>query len=250
MRAQLKEVSGAHRRELLVGFVRQEAMRTLGITETIDAARPLREFGLDSLASVTLANRLEAAIGTNVSTVKLIQGPSIDELVEEMLPDVMGPDDVAQPAQPEPSAGVWPVSAVTADADGVPQPIVLRPEHGAGGWPVVLDAMTGDEAQSKRIVIKPQRHAPNWLIIVGPRAAPRLRLFCFPFAGGGSVVYRSWARFIDPTVEVVAIEPPGRLGRITEPPIADMKEFVEQLVPEMEEMLDRPYAFLATAWAP
>jgi epothilone polyketide synthase C len=103
--------------------------------------------------------------------------------------------------------------------------------------------MADDEAQPKPIVIQPKRHARNWLIIVGPRAAPRLRLFCFPFAGGGSVVYRSWARFIDPTVEVVAIEPPGRLGRITETPIADMKEFVEQLVPEMEELLDRPFAF-------
>jgi acyl transferase domain-containing protein/surfactin synthase thioesterase subunit len=243
IKSQLKAASGEERRELLVGLVRQQAMKTLGITETIDAARPLRELGLDSLASVTLANRLEAAIGIKVSTVKLIQGPSIDELVEEMLPDVMGTDDVAQPAQPEPSTGVWPVStAVTADADGAPQPIVLRPEHGANNWPIVLDAMTGDEAQSKPIVIQPQRHARNWLIIVGPRAAPRLRLFCFPFAGGGSVVYRSWARFIDPTVEVVAIEPPGRLGRITETPIADMKEFVEQLVPEMEELLDRPFA--------
>jgi acyl transferase domain-containing protein/surfactin synthase thioesterase subunit len=246
IRSQLKAASRGKRRELLVGLVRQQAMKTLGITETIDAARPLREFGLDSLASVTLVNRLEAAIGIKVSTVKLIQGPSIDELVEEMLPDVMGTDDVAvvQPTQPEPSSDVWPVSAgVTADADGVPQQIVLRPEHGAGGWPIVLDAMTGDEAQSKPIVIQPQRHACNWLIIVGPRAAPRLRLFCFPFAGGGSVVYRSWARFIDPTVEVVAIEPPGRLGRITETPIADMKEFVEQLVPEMEQLLDRPFAF-------
>jgi acyl transferase domain-containing protein/surfactin synthase thioesterase subunit len=246
IKSQLKAASREERRELLVGLVRQQAMKTLGITETIDAARPLREFGLDSLASVTLVNRLEAAIGIKVSTVKLIQGPSIDELVEEMLPDVMGTDDVAvvQPTQPEPSSGGWPVSAgVTADADGVPQPIVLRPEHGTGGWPIVLDAMTGDEAQSKPIVIQPQRHACNWLIIVGPRVAPRLRLFCFPFAGGGSVVYRSWSRFIDPTVEVVAIEPPGRLGRITEPPIADMKEFVEQLVPEMEELLDRPFAF-------
>jgi surfactin synthase thioesterase subunit/acyl carrier protein len=246
MRSQLKEAAGARRRELLVGFVRQEAMKTLGITETIDAARPLRELGLNSLMSVTLVNRLEAALGIKVSTVKLIQGPSIEELVEEMLPDVMGTDDVAvaQPVQPEPSAGVWPVRAgVTADADRVPQPIVLRPEHGAGGWPIVLDAMADDEAQPKPIVIQPKRHARNWLIIVGPRAAPRLRLFCFPFAGGGSVVYRSWARFIDPTVEVVAIEPPGRLGRITETPIADMKEFVEQLVPEMEELLDRPFAF-------
>ena len=83
----------------------------------------------------------------------------------------------------------------------------------------------------------------RWLVIVGPRAAPRLRLFCFPFAGGGSAVYRNWAQFIDSTTEVIAIEPPGRLGRITEPPIVDMRQFVEQLVSEMRELLDRPFAF-------
>jgi surfactin synthase thioesterase subunit len=121
--------------------------------------------------------------------------------------------------------------------------MVVQPGHATGSWPIASDTMADDEAQPKPIVIQPKGHARNWLIIVGPRAAPRLRLFCFPFAGGGSAVYRTWAQSIDPTVEVVAIEPPGRLGRITETPIADMNEFVEQLVSEMEELLDRPFAF-------
>jgi epothilone polyketide synthase C len=101
----------------------------------------------------------------------------------------------------------------------------------------------GDGRRPRPIAFEPKGHAGNWLIIVGPRAAPRIRLFCFPFAGGGSAVYRNWAQFIDPTIEVVAIEPPGRLGRITETPIAHMKEFVERLVLEMEGLLDRPFAF-------
>ena len=93
MRSQLKEVAGARRRQLLVEFVRQEAMKTLGITGTIDAARPLRELGLNSLMSVTLVNRLEAALGIKVSTVKLIQGPSVEQLVDDILPDVTGTAD-------------------------------------------------------------------------------------------------------------------------------------------------------------
>jgi len=247
IRSQLKEAPRAKRRELLVEFVRQQAMKTLGITETIDAARPLREFGLDSLMSVTLVNRLEAALGIKVSTVKLIQGPGVEQLVDDILPDVTGIDDdaVTQPLRPEPSAGVWPVTAGRrADEDAVLQPVVSQPEHSAGSWPIAADPTAdGDGRPPHPIVIHPKRHSGNWLIIVGPRAAPRLRLFCFPFAGGGSAVYRTWAQFIDPTIEVIAIEPPGRLGRITETPIADIKEFVEQLVPEMEELLDRPFAF-------
>jgi len=245
MRTQLKEASAAKRRELLVGFVRREAMKTLGVTETIDANRPLRELGLDSLMSVTLVNRLEATLGIKISTVKLIQGPSIEQLVDDILPDVTGTDDdaVTQALQPELAVGVWPNTAgLSADEDAVPQPVVSQPEHWS--WPIAADPTLGGNRRPPRpIAIQSKSPAGRWLIIVGPRAAPRVRLFCFPFAGGGSVVYRSWARFIDPEVEVVAIEPPGRLGRITETPIADTKEFVEQLVPEMEELLDRPFVF-------
>jgi acyl carrier protein len=113
VRGQLKEAVGARRRELLVGFVRQEAMKTLGITETIDAARPLRELGLNSLMSVTLVNRLEAALGIKVPTVKLIQGPSVEQLVDDILPDVTGTADdaVTQALQPASSVGIWPDTA-------------------------------------------------------------------------------------------------------------------------------------------
>jgi epothilone polyketide synthase C len=44
-------------------------------------------------------------------------------------------------------------------------------------------------------------------------------------------------------VEVIAIEPPGRLGRIKETPVSDMEEFVDRLATEMDGMLDRPFAF-------
>jgi acyl transferase domain-containing protein/surfactin synthase thioesterase subunit len=247
MRGQLKEAAGARRRELLVGFVRQEAMKTLGITATIDAARPLRELGLNSLMSVTLVNRLEAALGIKVSTVKLIQGPSVEQLVDDILPDVTGPaaDAVTQALQPASSVGVWPDTAgLRADDAAVPQPVVSQPEHSVGSWPIAADPIPGGDGWRPRpIAFQPKDHAGNWLIIVGPRAVPRIRLFCFPFAGGGSAVYRNWAQFIDPMIEVVAIEPPGRLGRITETPIADMKEFVERLVFEMEGLLDQPFAF-------
>jgi acyl transferase domain-containing protein/surfactin synthase thioesterase subunit len=247
IRSQLKEASGAKRRELLIGFVRQEAMKTLGITESIDAARPLRELGLDSLMSVTLVNRLEATLGIKISTVKLIQGPSIGQLVDDIMPDVTGTSDdaVTRAVQPEPSVGVWRDTAgLRVDEDVVPQPVVSQPEHPIGSWPIAADPMPGGNGRLPHpIVVQPKDYAGRWVIIVGPRAAPRLRLFCFPFAGGGSAVYRTWAQFIDPTIEVVAIEPPGRLGRITETPIADMNEFVRELVPEMEELLDRPFAF-------
>ena len=154
--------------------------------------QPLRELGLDSLMSVTLVNRLEAALDIRISTVKLIQGPSIEQLVDDIFPELTGTEDHVM---------AEPIAAASSGADG------------------------------------------RWLVTVGPRTAPRARLFCFPFAGGGSAIYRNWAQSLKPAIEVIAIEPPGRLSRIDEDPVADIDEFVDKLVSEMQSLLDRPFAF-------
>jgi surfactin synthase thioesterase subunit len=77
---------------------------------------------------------------------------------------------------------------------------------------------------------------------VARRANPRFRLFCFPFAGGGSAVFRDWGAGLDPSIEVVAIEPPGRLSRINEKPVHDLKVFVDRVIKEMETKIDLPFA--------
>ena len=62
-------------------------MKTLGITSPIDPERPLAEFGLNSLMSVTLLNRLEVPLGVKMSAAKLIQGPSVRQLAEISQPN-------------------------------------------------------------------------------------------------------------------------------------------------------------------
>jgi acyl transferase domain-containing protein/surfactin synthase thioesterase subunit/acyl carrier protein len=195
LRAKLARASADERREHLIAFVGRQAAKTLGMSDPIPAARPLRELGLDSLMSVTLVNRLEAALGIRISAAKLIRGPSVRELADDLLP-LLAPEGahVAPPPQ-----------AASRDA-------------------------AHDDAS-------------RWLVVVGPRAAPRLRLFCFPFAGGGSAIFRNWAHALDPGIEVIAIEPPGRLSRIKETPVCDMDEFVDRLAAEMQGVLDRPFAF-------
>ena len=161
IRSQLTEASGTERRELLVSFVRQEAMKTLGITETIDAARPLGELGLDSLMSVTLLNRLEAALGIKVSAVKLIQGPSVEQIADDILTELPAANDASRP-----------------------QPIMAEPGHSAGSS-IAAGVVAEDDEAGRQPIVTPAKHsAGSWLVIVGPKTAPRLRLFCFPFAGG------------------------------------------------------------------
>jgi len=240
LRRQLQEAQGPARRELLLGFMRQAAAQTLGLDDIVDPDRPLREFGLDSLMSVTLVNQLEAALGIEVSTIMLIQGPSIAEVVDELLPmlpaasDDMGSGSgLAAAERPDPPT----------DHFRRATPVALQPQHHAPLPPIDAPSTKRSEADPRPITIRLLASARDWLVVVGSRRSPRLRLFCFPFAGGGSAVYRSWERFIDPAVEVVAIEPPGRLSRINEAPLTNMKDFVDRLVPEMTMLLDRPFAF-------
>jgi len=77
-----------------------------------------------------------------------------------------------------------------------------------------------------------------------PRPDARVRLFCFPFAGGGSAVFDSWGDAFDPSIEIVAVEPPGRLSRINERPMRTVEEFARSLLPQIFPMLDKPYGVL------
>ena len=81
--------------------------------------------------------------------------------------------------------------------------------------------------------------------MIAPRPNPdaTVRLFCFPYAGGGLVSFRAWAQRFNATVEVVAVEPPGRGTRINETAVDDLDAFVTGLLPEMIDWLDRPSAF-------
>lgn len=69
-----------------------------------------------------------------------------------------------------------------------------------------------------------------------------MRLFCFPYAGGGASAYRGWHDLLPPGVELVAIQPPGRETRFNEPPLRDMSAMLAEVARAMAPMLDRPYA--------
>ena len=82
----------------------------------------------------------------------------------------------------------------------------------------------------------------RWLVIHRPNPEAGLRLLAFPFAGGGAATFRPWADQLDPDIELVAIEPPGRQTRIDEAPIREIESLLQQLVPELLPFLDKPFA--------
>jgi surfactin synthase thioesterase subunit len=83
----------------------------------------------------------------------------------------------------------------------------------------------------------------SWLLRLPPRPRARVRLFCFPHAGGGGSAYRLWSGGLPEGVEVCAVQPPGRESRLSEPAAASVRELVEGLLPELARHLDLPFAF-------
>ncbi len=72
------------------------------------------------------------------------------------------------------------------------------------------------------------------------------RLFCLPYAGGGTAVYYRWRDQMPPGVDVVPLSLPGHDGRLDESPCHDMPRLVDSLQQDLAEAhaLDRPFALL------
>ncbi|HRW10315.1 MAG TPA: alpha/beta fold hydrolase [Caldilineaceae bacterium] len=92
-------------------------------------------------------------------------------------------------------------------------------------------------------MMKTKPHTTNrWLQVLPHNSAARLRLFCFPYAGGAASIYRQWQHYLPTTTEVCAVQLPGREQRIREQAFATMELLVEALLPNLLPHLDRPFA--------
>lgn len=84
----------------------------------------------------------------------------------------------------------------------------------------------------------------RWLPYSEPRAGSLLRLFCFPYAGGGASAFRGWAARLPREVEVHPVQYPGRETRMAEPTLADLDALVDDLLQGLRPVLQPPFAFL------
>lgn len=85
--------------------------------------------------------------------------------------------------------------------------------------------------------------ARRWLFCHRPRLSARVRLFCFPYAGGGASVYRTWGERLPSAVEVCPVQLPGRENRLGEKAFTRLPALVEAVAEGIAPLLDRPFAF-------
>jgi len=87
-------------------------------------------------------------------------------------------------------------------------------------------------------------HASSpWIVNYRPDPRARLRLFCFPYAGGGAVNFRQWAERLPEGVESCCVQPPGRGARMGEPLFTRLAPLVREIAVHITPHLDRPFAF-------
>jgi medium-chain acyl-[acyl-carrier-protein] hydrolase len=84
--------------------------------------------------------------------------------------------------------------------------------------------------------------ATPWFTSQRPNPRARLRLFCFPYAGGGAAIYRLWPQSLPSEVEVSVAQLPGRGTRLREQPFTGLDALVRAAAEAIAPSLDRPFA--------
>ena len=83
----------------------------------------------------------------------------------------------------------------------------------------------------------------SWFLNANVNSHANLRLFCFPYAGGGASVFRDWSRFFPKDVEVCPVQLPGRESRGLESPMTSLSQIVQAIVVEIGPLLQTPFVF-------
>lgn len=68
-----------------------------------------------------------------------------------------------------------------------------------------------------------------------------IRLFCFPYAGGGASTFRLWQEKLGKGIQVYPAHYPGHEERILEEPLKDMDALVTSLFEEMNGWVQHPF---------
>lgn len=85
--------------------------------------------------------------------------------------------------------------------------------------------------------------ASPWIMGRNKNHSAKIRLFCFPYGGGGASIYSQWQAMLPHSIEVCPIQLPGREDRIQEPLINQVPHLINHLLENLQSEFDLPFAF-------
>lgn len=87
------------------------------------------------------------------------------------------------------------------------------------------------------------REVNLWLPGVRVDSKAKLRLFCLPYAGGGTNIFRAWPANLPSQIEVCPVQLPGRGNRIKETGYTNLKTLTKAVAEGIQPFLNKPFAF-------
>jgi surfactin synthase thioesterase subunit/glycosyltransferase involved in cell wall biosynthesis len=82
-----------------------------------------------------------------------------------------------------------------------------------------------------------------WFSSLEMKAGEKVRVFCFPYAGGGATAFRGWGEVLPRTLSVCPVRLPGRENRLPEAPYRRMETLVAALGDAIQPHLGQPFVF-------
>ncbi len=107
----------------------------------------------------------------------------------------------------------------------------------------LLQRLRQDVSQPMTNPFPTQSCSDEWIVRYRQNEQARLRLFCFPYAGGGASIFRSWSDALPQEVEVCGVQLPGRENRLGEPAYTRLAPLDQALADALSAYLDKPFAF-------
>ena len=84
----------------------------------------------------------------------------------------------------------------------------------------------------------------QWFISAdNSKIEPKIRLFCFPYSGGGASIFYDWPKHLPHDVNIMALQLPGHESRMAEELISDLDLLIDNLIKEISPYVYKPYIF-------
>ena len=143
-----------------------------------------------------------------------------------------------------------PAGALGAEAEAIPARLRAGRVQGAGphraGPGLPPDRHRQDQQEGPARAPAPRAGGPRmsaaWVRPFRLTPMPRLRLACFPHAGGSASFFRSWSERLPPDIDLLALQYPGREDRFNEAPATRLEDLADGAALALRDFADAPLA--------